>query len=163
MIAGVVALAAGAYAVGNQAGAAQGESASRRQSEVAARGAQVMPFDLDRTTHVFTETPDGGRQTVTADVPGDTDQITLIRGHLRQEQLAFTRGDFKDPATIHGRDMPGIAALQAGARRIRVTYAELPQGGSLTYSTTDAALVAALHAWFRAQLSDHGSHAEAGH
>jgi hypothetical protein len=38
------------------------------QAKVAARGAEVMPFDLDRTTHVFTKLPDGGVQTVTATI-----------------------------------------------------------------------------------------------
>lgn len=31
-----------------------------RQAEVAARGAEVMPFDLDRTRHHFEDLPDGG-------------------------------------------------------------------------------------------------------
>ena len=38
-----------------------------RQAEVAERGAAVMPFDLERTTHVFKALPDGGVQTVVAD------------------------------------------------------------------------------------------------
>ena len=122
-----------------------------------------MPFDLEATTHVFDDTADGGRQTVTADTPGDTRQIALIREHLRKEQAAFARGDFSDPAAIHGQDMPGLAALQAGANRIRVTYTDIPQGALLTYATADPTLVKALHAWFAAQVSDHGSHAATSH
>jgi sulfite exporter TauE/SafE/copper chaperone CopZ len=33
-----------------------------RLDEVAQRGARVMPFDLEKTTHVFTKTPEGGHQ-----------------------------------------------------------------------------------------------------
>ena len=33
-----------------------------RQQAVAEAGAEVMPFNLDATTHVFTDTPTGGIQ-----------------------------------------------------------------------------------------------------
>jgi hypothetical protein len=133
-----------------------------RQAEVAAKGRSVMPFDLDRTTHRFQELPDGGRQTVTADDPTDRAQARLIQAHLRKEQAAFSRGDFTDPASIHGNTMPGLAALKAGASRIAVRYQDLPDGAELRYTTSDPVLVAALHAWFKAQRIDHGRHAEHG-
>ena len=50
-----------------------------RQEEVAARGAEVMPFKRRATTHVFTKTPTGGLQQVIAKDPSDTEQIRLIR------------------------------------------------------------------------------------
>jgi hypothetical protein len=137
-------------------------SLAERQAEVAERGAEVMPFDLDRTTHVFTERPNGGVQVVTADDPDDAEQVRLVRAHLGDEAEAFAGGDFGDPASIHGDEMPGIAALEAGVDRITVTYADVPAGGQLTYTTSDPELVEALHAWFDAQVSDHGSHAEHG-
>jgi hypothetical protein len=132
-----------------------------RQAEIAARGAQVMPFDLDATTHLFQPSADGGIQQVTADKAGDTEQIALIRAHLQAEASKFQRGDFSDPTTIHGQDMPGVAQLQAGYARITVRYAELSNGAQLQYSTDDPVLIAALHAWFAAQTSDHGQHAAA--
>lgn len=134
-----------------------------RQAQVAQAGAQVMPFDLDRTTHVFTPLPAGGDQTVTADVPGDTEQVALIREHLQDEADRFRRADFTDPATIHGPDMPGLAALRGSAGRIEIGYSELADGALLTYRAADPALVTALHDWFAAQTSDHGSHAGGSH
>jgi len=133
-----------------------------RQAEVAARGAEVMPFDLDRTTHVFTKLPEGGVQTVTADDPNDAEQIRLVREHLRKEAEAFSRGDLSDPATIHGDDMPGVAELKTGAGRFTVRYDDQPTGARLVYTTDDPALIDALHAWFDAQTSDHGPDAEHG-
>ena len=133
---------------------------SIRQAEVATRGAEVMPFDLDRTMHVFAPLADGGRQTVTANDPTDANEIALIRGHLQAEAEKFRRGDFGDPAAIHGDAMPGLAELRAGASRIDVRYEDLPNGAALRYTTQDADLVRALHAWFDAQVSDHGQHAE---
>lgn len=136
------------------------QAVAARQAEVAAKGRAVMGFDLDRTTHVFQELPDGGRQTVTADDPADRQQVRLVQQHLRSEQAAFARGDFSDPAAIHGQQMPGLAQLRAGVGRITVGYRALRDGAELRYQTGDPALVAALHAWFKAQTSDHGSHAQ---
>jgi hypothetical protein len=138
------------------------EPLAARQAEVADRGTQVMPFDLDATTHTFTDTDDGGIQTVTADDPGDDEQIELIRAHLRDERDKFAQGDFEDPAAIHGHDMDGVAELAAGYRDIAVTYADLPDGGQLTYTTERPDLVDAVHAWFARQVMDHGVHAQAG-
>ena len=132
-----------------------------RQAEVASRGAQVMPFNLDATTHHFQPRADGGIQQVTADNPADTEQISLIRAHLQAEASKFQRGDFSDPTTIHGQDMPGVAQLQAGYARIAVRYTELPNGAELRYTTDDPTLLAALHDWFAAQTTDHDEHAAA--
>jgi hypothetical protein len=133
-----------------------------RQAEVAERGREVMPFDLDRSTHRFSKTGTGGRQTVTADEPVDQRQVGLIREHLRAESERFRRGDFADPARIHGSEMPGLAELRAGAARIRIDYRELPDGAQLDYLTAEPPLLRALHAWFDAQVTDHGRHAEHG-
>ncbi|NEW37722.1 aspartate carbamoyltransferase [Nocardia cyriacigeorgica] len=130
---------------------------TERRAEVAERGAAVMPFDLAKTTHSFAPTPDGGRQAVTANDPADTTQTRLIRDHLSAEATKFTAGDFTDPATIHGDQMPGLAELRAGASRLTVRYEELPTGATLHYTSTDPALIAALHRWFDAQSSDHGT------
>lgn len=139
-----------------------GDALAQRQAEVAERGADVMPFDLDATTHSFTNTDDGGIQTVTADDPAETDQIQLVRAHLREERAKFARGDFEDPAAIHGHDMDGVAELAVGYHNITVTYTDLPDGGQLTYTTDRPDLVDAVHNWFARQVTDHGSHAESG-
>ena len=121
-------------------------------------GASVMPFELARSTHIFTPTADGGTQEVVSK-DSDPQQIALIRDHLRKEAAAFARGDYTDPTSIHGADMPGLKELQAGADRLRVAFEELPQGARLRFSTSDAALIAALHQWFEAQVREHGADA----
>ena len=133
-------------------------SASSRQAQVAEAGAAVMPFDLERTTHVFRKVPEGGVQQVVSD-DGDPGQIELIRDHLREEATRFASGDFHDPEMIHGEEMPGLHDLVTGHESLSIEYVDLPMGGQITYSTTEADLIAALHAWFDAQLSDHGAHA----
>jgi hypothetical protein len=131
-----------------------------RQDEVAERGAQVMPFDLEKTTHRFSKNIHGVTETVVADDPADVQQITLIRAHLRKERSRFADGDFADPAAIHGRDMPGLRILEQGAPAIDIRYTDVREGGRITFKARDPDLVNALHAWADAQVDDHGDHAE---
>jgi hypothetical protein len=133
--------------------------AQTRQEEVAARGAKVMPFDLEQTTHVFQKLDDGGLQKVVVKDPSNKKQIALIQAHLKEESEKFRKADFSDPAKIHGEDMPGLAQLKAGAAKVDIRYTALPDGAQIRYTTKDSKLVTALHQWFSAQLSDHGHHA----
>ncbi|HVL95045.1 MAG TPA: hypothetical protein VM266_04225 [Solirubrobacteraceae bacterium] len=159
-VAALIATAAIAGA-GAAASAVGGDDTSRRE-QVRDRGARVMPFSLDATTHYFDATPTGGIQRVLAKDPGDAEQVRLIREHLREEAAAFARGDFGDPASIHGDDMPGLRELSAGHDRIDVRYRDLPAGARIDYRTRDRRLARAVQAWFDAQLSDHGPDAQHG-
>jgi hypothetical protein len=135
-----------------------------RQAEVAKLGADVMPFSLAATTHIFTKTKDGGTQQVVAKNADDAEQVRLVREHLRDLKTRLGQGDYSGPSHIHGDAMPGLAQLRAAKPgQVRVSYRELKHGAQLTYRTADPALVSALHAWFDAQLSDHGADAMAGH
>lgn len=97
-----------------------------------------------------------------ADDPQDTTQIRLVREHLTKEEVRFEGGDFSSPTAIHGDDMPGLQDLSQGASEIDVEYTEIPTGAALTFTTTDPALVEALHDWADAQVYDHGDHASLG-
>lgn len=130
-----------------------------RQAEVAAKGAEVMPFDLEKTTHIFEKIKNGGQQQVIADNTNDMEQIKLIREHLMEEAERFAQGDFHDPSMIHGEGMPGLHELVSGAEKIQIEYSELIAGGQILYITNDPKLINAIHIWFDAQLVDHGSHA----
>ena len=118
-------------------------------------GTGVMPFDLHRSLHVFTPSPAGGTQAVLS-LDGDAAQVGLIRAHLSKEAAAFARGDYSDPAAIHGAAMPGLAALRANGGRVRVAFEPMPQGARLRFEAGDPGLVTALHQWFEAQVHDHG-------
>lgn len=134
-----------------------------RQETVAKRGADMMPFDLNATTHVFTKTRDGGIQGVLAKNPDDVGQISLIRDHLQEIRAQFAKGDFSGPAHIHGAGMPGLAELKEAPSQVSVQYRATSAGAELVYSTENPRLVSAIHRWFDAQLSDHGHDAMAGH
>ncbi|HEX6337420.1 MAG TPA: hypothetical protein VFZ85_10730 [Jiangellaceae bacterium] len=162
-VARVVTLVVSLLAVAGLAGCDGDNGAlAERQAEVAARGAEVMPFDLDATTHRFEPTETGLVQTVTADDPDDGEQIALIRAHLEDEASRFTAGDFDDPAAIHGEGMPGLTTLRDGAAEIDVQLEQLVDGARLVYTTDNPSLIEALRQWAAAQVSDHGEHAEHG-
>jgi hypothetical protein len=137
---------------------------AQRQAEVARRGKDVMPFSLPATTHVFTKNAEGGVQRVIAKNSADAGQVSLVRQHLKEIRRQFLKGDFSGPSHIHGQDMPGLGDLKAAQPgQIVITYKNVTGGAELTYQTSDAILVAALHKWFDAQLSDHGKDAMSGH
>lgn len=135
-----------------------------RLDEVAKRGSRVMPFSLEETTHFFTKTKKGGIQQVIVKNEANAGQIQLIRAHLATIFKEFSRGDFSNPAKIHGEDMPRLAKLR-GAKpgEIKISYKDLPAGAQLEYTSEVPDLVEAIHVWFDAQLSDHARHAMPGH
>jgi len=129
------------------------------QTTVHDMSSQVMPFDLGQTTHIFEMTESGGIQQVIADDPSDSAQIALIQQHIQHETMLFSAGDFSDPTSLHGADMPGVKELAAGVAQIKIEYAPLPNGAQIAFTTQDLHLITAIHRWFGAQLSDHGSDA----
>jgi hypothetical protein len=139
------------------------KAGTKRHEEVLRRGAQVMPFSLKQTLHIFIKTKTGGLQQVVVKDPSDTPQIKLIREHLSKISKDFARGNFSDPAKIHGHDMPGLAELEkAPPGRLRIEYKEIPKGAQIDYSTDSPKLIEALHRWFDAQLADHAGYASPG-
>ncbi len=137
---------------------------AQRQADVAERGKDVMPFSLNATTHIFTKTAEGGIQRVVAKNVADREQTKLVREHLKEIKKQFLQGDFSGPSHIHGQDMPGLDELRsAKPGQITIKYRDIEGGAELAYRTSDPTKVAALHKWFDAQLSDHGSDAMAGH
>ncbi len=121
----------------------------------------IMPFSVSKTLHIFRMTESGGVQQVVARDLSDTGQVSLIRRHLKRDTRKSQCGDYSDPAKLHSEDIPGLKELQSGVSRIKVSYAELPTGVTITFRTTDLHLITAIHCWFGAQLSEHGANARA--
>lgn len=135
----------------------------KRLDKVAERGAHVMPFDLEKTVHVFTKTDSGGVQKVTVKNISDQEQVSLIRVHLSEIASEFKQGNFSSPEKIHGGDMPGLSELKvAKPGEIKIEYKVLPIGAQIGYSSESPQLIHAIHRWFDAQSSDHARHAESG-
>lgn len=132
------------------------------QEHVHGHGHEVMPFDLASTVHIFRMTGDGGTQRVVLrDASPQPQQVHMIQHHLAMEAAEFRKGNFADPAHLHGAAMPGLREMQAGAARMEITYRPLDNGGEIRFRARDIALVTAIHRWFGAQLSEHGADARA--
>ena len=126
--------------------------------EVHQRMQQVVPFTLDQARQTFTKTVHGGVQHVVAKSAGDTRQIKLIQAHLLEISNQFRKGDFSVTERIHGANMPGLAQLKtAKTDDIKFDYKALDNGAQIHYSTEYPLFVQALHEWFDAQISEHGS------
>ncbi|AOB33930.1 aspartate carbamoyltransferase [Bordetella sp. H567] len=133
---------------------------AQHQAEVSRRGKEVMPFSLPATTHIFTKNAEGGVQRVVAKDASDDGVVKLIRQHLQEIRQQFLKGDFSAPSHIHGQDMPGLLELtKAEPGQLEIAYQDVEGGAQLVYKTKEPTLVAALHKWFDAQLSDHGQDA----
>jgi hypothetical protein len=131
-----------------------------RLDKVAQRSMLVIPFDLEKTTNIFSKTPMGGLQLVVVKDKSDAGQIRLIRAYLSEISDDFKRGDFSKPERVHGADMPGLAELKsARPGQIKIEYKEVPDGAQITYSVRSPELINVFHQWFDAQISDHARHA----
>lgn len=136
-------------------------NAESPQEHVHQHSHHVMPFEMGKTLHVFRMTETGGVLQVVVRDSSDTNQIRMIRMHLSHEAGAFAKGDYSDPATLHGAGMPGLAELKANYAKIKVSYLDLPNGAQLVFETKELKLITAIHRWFGAQLSEHGADAKA--
>lgn len=135
-----------------------------RLDEVVARGVHVMPFDLEKTLHIFNKVENGGVQQVIAKDKNDAAQITLIREHLSKITREFNAGDFSNPVKIHGENMAGLQTLRTAEKgSLSIIYKELPDGAQIDYRSEKVDLITAIHQFFDAQLSDHARHAVSGH
>jgi hypothetical protein len=179
----ILAGAAGAQAprrpAPSPAGATPPARADSGFAGVQARGAAPGGMGVDQSTsvHRFDALPDGGRIELQRAID-DAGGTAHIRRHLRGIAAAFAAGDFRTPAFVHGREVPGAAVM--AARRAAISYAvrDLPRGAEVRITTRDAEALAAVHAFIAFQRQDHraggagtphpagrapGGHAPGGH
>ncbi len=130
---------------------AAGDSA---YSALQQRGQQVMGVDQYTSTHVFETLADGGRIELQRDVD-DAAGIATIRAHLRDIAQRFAAGDFSPSAAVHAQDVPGTEVMAQKRAVIRYTFRELPRGGEVRITTSDAEALAAIHAFLAFQRQDH--------
>jgi hypothetical protein len=135
--------------------------AQTQQEHVHNSAHTVMPFDMSKTIHIFRMTEKGGVQRVVIRDPSAKAQVPLIQQHLKHEAERFQNGDYSDPGSLHGSDMPGLADLQTAKSQVAVSYAARPDGAEIKFVTEDRRLLTAIHRWFGAQLSEHGADAKA--
>ena len=118
------------------------------------RGAEVMGVDQATSAHVFEGLPNGGiieLQRATDDSAG----MRTIRAHLRGIAQAFSAGDFDAPTYIHMTSVPGARVMADRRNAIRYDYRDLPRGGALRITTSDAVARKAIWEFIAYQRNEH--------
>jgi len=154
-----VVLVAGALVCGACSHTASPGSAQRTGSDssfaaMQDRGKMAMGVDQRTSTHTFDALPNGGRIELLRDV-NDSLGIAQIRAHLHLIQHAFQAGDFSTPQFVHMKAMPGTAEMAKKRDVIAYSYHDLPRGGEVVITTSDAEALAAIHAFMGAQRMEH--------
>lgn len=126
-----------------------------QHKDMNARGAHVMGFDQDKTTHSFRLHADGGAVDISVKDRADVTNRDAIRSHLPHIAQMFGDGSFEAPMLIHAARVPGTEQMTALKNRIRFVYVETPGGGRLDIFTSDAAALHAVHEFMRFQIADH--------
>lgn len=131
------------------------QSGDQRHADVNRRGAQVMGFEQEKTTHHFYLYPDGGAIDVAVNDAADGTNLEAIRAHLPHIAMLFGAGNFEAPMLVHDTNVPGTAQMAQWKDRITYSYVETPKGGRVDIRTADAGALAAIHAFLEFQIIDH--------
>jgi hypothetical protein len=123
-------------------------------TDLQARGEVRMGVDQYTSTHLFDDLPDGGRIELQRN-EDDPAAVAQIRDHLQHIARAFAAGDFDDPTSVHGHEMPGTDVMAQKKDAITYSYAPLPRGGEVRVSTSDPEALHAIHAFMAAQRGEH--------
>lgn len=120
------------------------------------RGAMVMGFDQNRTSHHFLLFTDGGAIDVSANDQSDAKNRDAIRSHLPHIAMMFGSGDFDAPMLVHNSaSVPGTKVMAERKDRLRYEYVETPNGGRVNIVTTDPKALDAVHAFLKYQIDEH--------
>jgi hypothetical protein len=130
-------------------------SSHESHSSLDSRGAMVMGFDQEKTTHHFLLYRDGGAIDVSANEDSDVKSRDAIRSHLPHIAQMFGEGNFAAPMLVHASDVPGTAELAKRKDRVQYKYVETRRGGRVDIVTTDETALRALHEFLRFQIRDH--------
>lgn len=120
------------------------------------RGAAVMGFDQNKTTHHFALYTDGGAIEVSVKDPSNHADLRAIRSHVPHISSMFADGHFEAPMLVHDTThVPGTAEMVGLRAAITYRYVETPGGGRVDIVSSDPSAIAAVHAFLRFQITDH--------
>jgi hypothetical protein len=111
----------------------------------------------EHAEHHFLINPDGGTIRLEARDAADTKSRDRIREHLQAITKAFAAENFAIPTRIHDEVPPGVEAMKKMKAAITYTFAPTDKGGEVRITTKDADALAAIHAFMRFQVEDHGT------
>jgi len=129
----------------------------QKDAELKKRGADAMGFDQNKTAHHFRLYKTGGAIEVVTNDPADDVSRTQIRTHLETIAGQFAAGDFGKPLATHGELPPGVQTMQERRTSLTFTYEELPGGGLVRITASDAKATDAVHEFLRYQIREHAT------
>jgi hypothetical protein len=121
-------------------------------SPLSQRGAQVMGFSQEKTTHHFELNQDGGIIEARANDLKDAGTLAEIRGHFGHIAKMFAAGDFNAPMMVHAQDVPGTAAMSRLKDDIHWQLSEIPRGARITIVADNKEAVDAIHDFLRFEM-----------
>jgi Fe2+ or Zn2+ uptake regulation protein len=124
-------------------------------AEMNARGAQVMGFSQEKTTHHFVLTFDGGVIDVRANDVKDIASRDEIRMHFQHIAHSFAAGDFTDPMLVHATKVPGTAAMEQLKDALHWNVVETQGGAKMVVTADNKPALDALHEFLKFQIEDH--------
>ena len=129
----------------------------QKDAKLKKRGGDAMGFDQDRTAHHFRLYKAGGAiEVVTRDSADDVSRAQ-IRTHLKTIAEQFATGDFGTPLATHGEVPPGVRTMQDRRSALTFKYEELPGGGRVRITASDAIATDAVHEFLRYQIREHAT------
>lgn len=132
-------------------------SAHAKRDGVDRRHDAVTGVGHEHAVHHFLLAPTGGTIRLETAGAGAEDARERIREHLQVITKAFAEGDFAIPMLIHDEVPPGVADMKKMKKAIQYAFAPTDTGGEVRISTKDPAALAAVHAFLRYQIEDHGT------
>jgi hypothetical protein len=129
----------------------------QKDAELNKRGAEAMGFDQDKTTHHFRLSKTGGAIEVSAKDPADEVSREQIRTHLKLIAEQFAKGDFGKPLATHGELPPGVRTMQDRRNALTLKFEELPGGGRVRITASDAKATDAVHEFLKYQIQEHAT------
>lgn len=131
-------------------------------ADPALRAAVAMHVTRDLVHYTVDLTPDGGALTVTVDDEFAAAQIGRVGDYLHAQQRALGLGDVSGLRALLGPDAPGLEALAAAPKALKLGYVELPRGGRLEIRSDHRPQAVAIHQLLNSIVVRFGSWASVG-
>ena len=129
----------------------------QKDAELKKRGQAAMGYDQNKTTHHFRLFSAGGAIEVVTNDLADDATVRQVRLHLKDIAADFSRGDFGKPFATHGEVPPGVRTMQERKAALAFRYEDMPGGGRVRITTSDAKASEAVHEFLRYQIREHAT------
>ena len=121
----------------------------------------VLGADQETPVHLFQTLPTGGFIELRR-AADDSAGMRSVRTHLRGIARAFAAGDFGVSSSSHMTSAPGARVMADRRDVIRYDYRDLPRGGALRISTSDAVARRAIWDFIAYERSEHSANERQG-